>query len=88
MLRDFQISELRSMLNSVTPLILRKNLFRTLALVIALFWSLALIRTLFLSDLIGTYVNNCHHVVFMCFSMLMRCVFKYIFRSFVMDIRD
>ena len=44
MLRDFQISELRTLLNNVTLSILRKNLIRTLALAIALFRSLSKIH--------------------------------------------
>ena len=45
------------------------------------FFSLTLIRTVFLRNLIGTYVDICQHAVFMCFmcSMLMRGVFKYFF---------
>ena len=40
MLRDFRISELRTLLNSVTPSILRKNLNWTFSFVIAFFRSL------------------------------------------------
>ena len=38
--------------------------------------ALTLIRTVFLRNLIGTYVDNCQHAIFVCFSMLMRTVFK------------
>ena len=38
--------------------------------------------------LIGTYVDNCQNVVFVCFSMLIYGVFKYIFCPRVMDMRD
>ena len=31
---------------------------------------------MFLCYLIGTYVNNCQHAIFLCFSMLMHIVFK------------
>ena len=50
--------------------------------------TLTFIRTVFLRDLIGTYVDNCQHAVFTCFSMLMRGVFKYIFCLLVMDMQD
>ena len=45
------------------------------------FWKLVLtlIRTVFLRNLIGPYVDICQHAVFMCFSMLIRGVFKYYF---------
>ena len=44
----------------------------------ALPWSpnLTLVRTVFLRNLIRTYVDNCQHAIFFCFSMLMRTVFK------------
>ena len=38
--------------------------------------ALTLIRTAFLCCLIGTYVDNCQYAIFLCFSMLMRTVFK------------
>ena len=44
MLRDFRISELRTLVNSVIPSILRKNLIRTLAFAIALLRSLPMIH--------------------------------------------
>ena len=44
MLRDFWISELRTLLNSVTPSILCKNLISDLAFVIAFFQSLPKIK--------------------------------------------
>ena len=37
---------------------------------------LTLIRTAFLCNLIGTYVDNYQHAIFMSFSMLMLTVFK------------
>ena len=37
---------------------------------------LTLIRTVFLCNLIGTYVDKCQHAIFLCFSVLMRTVFK------------
>ena len=43
---------------------------------------LTLIRTVFLRNLIGTFVDICQHAVFMCFSMLMRGVFKYFLFSY------
>ena len=49
---------------------------------------LTLIRTVFLRDLIGTYVDNCQHAVFTCFLMLIRCVFNNIFCHLVMDLQD
>ena len=49
---------------------------------------LTLIRTVFLHDSIGTYVDNCQHAVFTCFLMLMRGVFNYIFCLLVMDMQD
>ena len=42
----------------------------------------------FLGNLIGTFVENCQRAVFMCFSMLMHGVFKYIFYPRVTDMRD
>ena len=49
---------------------------------------LTLIRTVFLRDLIGTYVDNCQHAVFTCFSMQMRGVFNNIFCLLVIDMQD
>ena len=37
---------------------------------------LTLIRTAFLCNFIGTYVDNSQHAIFLCFSMLMRTVLK------------
>ena len=49
---------------------------------------LTLIRTVFLRDLIETYVDNCQNAAFKCFSMLMRGIFKYLFCLLVMKIQD
>ena len=49
---------------------------------------LTLFRTVFLCNLIGTYVNKRRHVVFMGFSMLKGGVFGYIFCPCAMDMRD
>ena len=37
---------------------------------------LTLIRTVLLRNLTRTYIDNCQHAIFLCFSMLMRTVFK------------
>ena len=52
------------------------TLIFTEVLKISIALNLTLMRTVFLCNLIETYVDNCQHAIFLYFSMQMRTVFK------------